>query len=215
MKILHETAEYAVILKPAGMLSQGAPGEEGDAVSLLSKLWGKPAYPVHRLDRSTGGVMVYAKSKKSAAALCEAIAQGRMQKEYLAVCHGACPEEGEMKDLLFHRSAGNKSFVVDRMRAGVKDAELSYQRLETISVPEKLSLVRVFLKTGRTHQIRVQFAHRGYPLYGDRKYGAHSPGEARLFCAKLTFPEPKSGKAVSFSALPQEDIWDYFKELGE
>ncbi len=210
MRILHQTKDYAVIFKPAGMLSQSAPGGGEDAVSLLKAHFQSEIYPIHRLDRGTAGVMVYGKSAFGAAALSKAISAGRFHKEYLAVCHGICPEEGRMVDLLLHRSEGNKSFVVDRMRGGVKEARLTFTRLSTLDEPEALSLVRVRLETGRTHQIRVQFAHRGHVLYGDGKYGAHSPGEPMLFCEKLVFPEPGSGREVCFTAAPEGGIWARF-----
>ena len=133
-----------------------------------------------------------------------------MGKEYLAIVHGICEEEGEMRDLLFHRQAGNKSFVVDRMRNGVKEARLTYRRIAVCEEPEPLSLVRIRLQTGRTHQIRVQFAHRGHPLHGDGKYGAHSAGKTALFCTEITFPEPVTEKPMTYTALPEEGVWMQF-----
>jgi len=212
MKILAQTRDYAVIDKPIGMLSQ--PDREGggeDAISALKRQIGGEIYPIHRLDRGTGGVMVFARTKRAAALLSAAAADStRMRKEYLAVVHGVCEEEGEMIDLLLHRSVGNKSFVVDRMRSGVKEARLTYRRLGTLTAPEPLSLVQVALKTGRTHQIRVQFAHRGHPLHGDGKYGARSSGIPALFCCSLTFPDPASGAELRFTTLPSGSLWERF-----
>lgn len=214
MEILMQTHDFVVINKPIGMLSQPAPSGEPDALTLLSAQLGKTVYPLHRLDRGTGGVMVYGTSKRGASSLSAVISSGGMEKEYLAIVHGICPEVGEMCDLLLHRSAGNKSFVVDRMRTGVKEARLRYTRIAVTETPEPLSLVRIALETGRTHQIRVQFAHRAHPLFGDGKYGAHSPGMPALFCISLTFPSPdpkQSAHPLTFRALPpRSGIWECF-----
>ena len=122
-------------------------------------------YPVHRLDQGVGGLMVFARGPKAAAELSILIAQGQLSKEYLALVHGG-PEdtEGRMEDLLWKDSRKNKVYVVSRQRAGVKKAALRYRVLRK---GEK-SLVRVYLQTGRSHQIRVQFASRGFPLVGDQ-----------------------------------------------
>lgn len=137
---------------------------------LLSEQLGCGIFPVHRLDQTVGGVMVYAKTAQEAARLTQAMAQGQMQKTYLAVLTG-CPAEraGTLEDLLFHDRAKNKTYVVRRQRGGVKQARLHY---EILAEQDGLSLARIRLETGRTHQIRVQFASRGLPLLGDGKYGS-------------------------------------------
>ena len=143
IRILYENQAFAVCLKPRNVLSQaGGPGETS-MIDLLSAQLGSEIYPVHRLDRQVGGVMVYAKTQASAAYFSREIQQGNLKKEYLAVVRGA-PEEdsGELNDLLLHDARKNKSYVVNRMRGGVKKARLSYG-------------VQVRLFTGRTHQIRV------------------------------------------------------------
>lgn len=143
--------------------------------------------------------MVFARSKQAAAKLGALIAQGQLKKEYLALVHG-CPEEktGRMEDLLWKDSRKNKVFVVKRQRAGVRSAALRYQ---VVRAGEE-SLVRVFLETGRSHQIRVQFASRGFPLVGDHKYGSRAKEtEIRLFSAGLEFPW--NGKRLRFEAQPE------------
>lgn len=184
IRILYENQAFAVCLKPRNVLSQaGKPGEIS-MIDLLKEQLGSEIYPVHRLDRQVGGVMVYAKTQESAAYFSREIQQGNLKKEYLAVVHGA-PEanSGEMQDLLLHDARKNKSFVVNRMRGGVKKARLSYAVLERA---EDRTLVQVRLFTGRTHQIRVQFASRKLPLIGDGRYGGGS-GELALWSVRLTF----------------------------
>ena len=153
--------------------------------------------------------MVYSLSPKYTGKLCELIASGEAKKEYLAVVHGR-PEndKGEMKDLLFRDPKKNKSFVVDRNRRGVKEASLEY---ETLHSKDSLSLVRIKLHTGRTHQIRVQFASRGMPLFGDGKYGAKDNADVALLSYRLSFPHPKTKKPMEFSLdKPSTSPWDKF-----
>ena len=173
MEILFEDGQIAVIVKPAGMASQLTP-RGNDCVTALRAHTGGEIFAVHRLDTPTTGVMVYAKTKKAAAFLSKEMAEGRFQKEYLALVHGR-PEDpsGDMEDWLF-KDARNKTYVVKRERKGVKKAILSYETLQTRADETygTLSLVRIRLQTGRTHQIRVQFASRKMPVLGDGKYGA-------------------------------------------
>lgn len=197
IRILYETDGFAVCLKPRNVLSQaGKPGDQS-MLDLLKEQLGGEIYPVHRLDRQVGGVMVYARTQKAAAELSRAIQQGTMKKEYLAVVRGG-PEEdaGEMQDLLLHDARKNKSYVASRMRAGVKKARLSYR---VLAREADRTLVQVRLFTGRTHQIRVQFASRQLPLLGDGRYGGGS-GEIALWSVRLTFPY--GGKTLCFGALP-------------
>ena len=202
MDILYEDSAVIVCIKPRGILSQTDKNGGESMITRLSEHTGGEIYPVHRLDKETGGVMVYAKTQKAAAKLSRDISEHRFYKEYLALVHGV-PEEnsGTLCDLLFHDRAKNKSYVVKRERAGVKKAELYYEVLETKEKDgEKYSLLRVVLHTGRTHQIRVQLAHRKMPLSGDRKYGAKDAFEnLGLLSAKLKFTHPETGEEMEFT----------------
>ena len=191
MEILYSDKEIAVCLKPLGVDS------EKELPALLVEALGGQIFPIHRLDKNVGGCMVYARTKQAAAALSKAIQEGAMVKEYLALVHGTPPEAGDWQDLLWKDSQKNKVFVVKRERKGVKQARLEFTRL-TAGEP---SLVRIRLHTGRSHQIRVQFASRGYPLAGDHKYGARDDSDTpMLFSCALTFPF--HGKQLHFEAAP-------------
>ncbi len=215
MNILYEDAYLLVCCKAPGMLS--APKEGKTEESLLSSLLTThgEVYPVHRLDRQTGGLMVFAKTRAAAAALSQAAAGDGLKKEYLTVLEGQVNEEGHLEDLLFFDRRRDKTYVVDRMRRGVKEARLSYTPLSTRqgdTAWPTLSLLRVTLLTGRTHQIRAQFAARRLPLFGDARYGAATRGPLGLFAAALTFSHPQDGHACRFTALPQGLLFSLFEE---
>lgn len=191
MTILYSDREIAVCVKPVGM------DAESQVPAALQQALGGDIFPVHRLDKNVGGVMVYARTKRSAAALSKAIQEGTMVKEYVALVHGTPPESGDWEDLLWKDSQKNKVFVVKRMRCGVKKARLEFQRQRAGAE----SLVHIRLHTGRSHQIRVQFASRGFPLVGDHKYGARDDSTApMLFSCRITFPY--RGKLSVFEAKP-------------
>lgn len=191
MEILYSDKDIAVCVKPVGLDS------EQELPQALQKILPGHIFPVHRLDKNVGGVMVYARTRAAAAALNRAIASGEMEKEYVALVHGTPPQQGQWQDLLWKDSGKNKVYVVSRERKGVKSASLSYRLLKA----GEQSLVRVRLQTGRSHQIRVQFASRRYPLLGDHKYGARDDYSApRLFSCRVAFPF--GGKQLSFEALP-------------
>ena len=191
MEILYSDKDIVVLIKPVGLDS------EAEVPAALTDALGGEIFPIHRLDKNVGGVMVYARTRQAAAALSKSVQEGTMVKEYVALVHGRPPENGDWEDLLFKDSRKNKVFVVKRERKGVKKARLEFRRLSE----GEDSLVRIRLHTGRSHQIRVQFASRGLPLVGDHKYGARDDSPApMLFSCKITFPH--RGKTVEFEKLP-------------
>lgn len=207
-EILYADAAVAVVVKPAGVLSQG---DAEDAMPvLLQKQLGGAIFPVHRLDQPTGGVMVYARTQDAAAKLSAQMQSEAFGKEYLAVLDGTPePVEGELHDLLFFDRQKGKSYAVRRKRAGVKDARLTYR---VLAQADGLTLVRVRLYTGRTHQIRVQFSSRGWPLTGDGKYGSRNNRCApALWSAELHFAHPVTGETLIFRSQPPEAYpWTLF-----
>ena len=203
MEILEQNAAYVVCIKPAGIPSQGE-GLDAMPARLAAEVGGE-IYPVHRLDQAVGGVMVYARTKQAAAALSRAIQEGRMEKDYFAVLTKPMAEaSGTLRDLLYHDRVKNKTYVVKRKRNGVKEAVLDY---ETLASGAEGTLVRVHLHTGRTHQIRVQFASRGCPLAGDGKYGGKGSAPL-LWSYRLAFPDPRDGTMRIFERRPEESAWD-------
>ncbi|MBQ7669238.1 MAG: RNA pseudouridine synthase [Clostridia bacterium] len=204
MNILLETDELVIAEKEVGMLSEES--AEPNIVSALKEELGCEIFPVHRLDRAVGGVIAFAKTKSAASALS---LPGALKKEYIAVVHGKTEPEGEMRDLLFKDSRTNKSYVVKRVRRGVKEASLTYK---TLGYAEDLSLVSVNLETGRSHQIRVQFSSRRHPLVGDGKYGASDGCPVGLYCRSVT--AMLGGREYTASSLPGRVYpWNLFESL--
>ena len=209
MEVLHQDAHMIVCVKPAGLLSQADSNGGESAISRLEAEFGS-IFPVHRLDKETGGVMVFARTKEAAAALSRAVQEDLLRKEYLALLPDMPEEEtGELEDILFHDRNRNRTYVVDRVRKGAKPAKLAYRVLER---NDRGVMVQVRLFTGRTHQIRVQFASRKLPLLGDRKYGNKEKVPMALWAWRLTMPHPKTGAQMTFSALPvvAESPWNGF-----
>ena len=213
MNILYQSNSFIVCEKPAGVLSQAGPGPNMPA--LLAEETGGEIFTVHRLDTAAAGCMVFAKTKAAAAFLSKQIAEGGFTKEYLAAVHGIPAEsEGEYEDLLFKDSRKNKTYIADRPRKGVKTAKLAYRVLHTAETPRgEGSLVRIRLYTGRTHQIRVQFAGRGTPLFGDGKYGARDNLPAlALFSCGIAFTDPDTKEPRAFTLDPTESApWTWFR----
>ena len=213
LNLLYQDKDILVCVKPSGALSTDEPGGMPE---LLRDALGNPkapVYSVHRLDRVVSGLMVYARSKEAAAALSRSITEHTFDKEYMAVLHGRPAEErARYDDLLFREKSENKTYVVKRMRKGVRDAALEY---ELLAAADGLSLVKIHLLTGRTHQIRAQFSSRQLPLFGDRKYGAaQDKGEIALWSHALRFPHPATGKEMHFSLLPpRRNPWDLFPDF--
>ena len=191
MEILYQDTQIVAAVKPVG------PDSEHAFPAMLREALGGEIYPLHRLDANVGGVMLYARTKAAAAKFSKLIQEGQLVKEYVALVHGTPPESGDWQDLLWKDARKNKVFVVDRERKGVKAARLEFARLRE----GETSLVRIRLHTGRSHQIRVQFSSRGFPLVGDHKYGSRDEKtEPMLYSCCLTFPW--KGKQIRFARLP-------------
>lgn len=214
MEILYQDHRILVCLKPPGVLSTD---EGGGVPDLLRAQLNGPntcLRTVHRLDQVVGGVMVLARSREAARRLSAQIQTHGFQKEYLAVVHGIPePREGTFHDLLLRSRQERKTYVVSEPGKGVQDAILDYQTLDSSG---ELSLVRIALKTGRTHQIRAQFSFHGLPLVGDQKYGAPERLEncIALWSHALAFRHPETEEPVSFSAPPPQVYpWNLFPAL--
>ena len=191
MDIIYSDRDLAVIVKPVGIDS------EHQVPALISGQLGGEVFPIHRLDLNVGGVMVFARTKSAAAQLSKLVQEGQLIKEYRALVHGTPPQSGVWEDFLFKDSRKNKVFVVKKERKGVKKASLEFTRL-TDTDP---SLVHIRLHTGRSHQIRVQFSSRGFPLVGDHKYGSRDEAKnPALFSCRISFPW-KNGTRT-FEAFP-------------
>ncbi len=192
MEIIYADKNIAVAVKPVGVES------EKEMPAALQAELGGSFYPVHRLDQNVGGLMVYARTAKAASELTRQIQDGTFQKEYVAMVHGVPEKAGDWTDLLYKDSRKNKVFVVKKERAGVKKARLTYQRLTA----GEQSLVRIRLHTGRSHQIRVQFSSRGFPLVGDHKYGSRARETApMLYSCCLCFENFRFEKLPSWANI--------------
>ena len=202
IEILFEDKDLIFCIKPVGMSS------ETDMPAALKEQTGSEIFTLHRLDTPVGGVMVYAKNKSAASKISKKIAEKTdFQKTYLAVCEAAFAQQsGTMEDLLFKDSSKNKSFVVKKERKGVKKAALDYCVIESAEYNGKtLSLVKIALKTGRSHQIRVQFASRKHPLLGDGKYGG------KINCPIALFSHGIETCGMRFMKNPPDEFpWNIF-----
>ena len=192
MEILQQNEDFTVCIKPVGIDSQQG------MCALLQEQLGGEFYPLHRLDQNVGGVMIYARNKSAAAALSKLVQEGQLVKEYRCLVHGVPPQADTLVDFLFKDNKKNKVYVVKKERKGVKKASLEYIRL-TDSDP---ALLHVKLHTGRSHQIRVQFASRGFPLLGDHKYGSRDDAKfPALYSCRISFPW--KGESKVYEALPE------------
>lgn len=225
LKVLYEDQEIIVVVKPAGVESQAAKKFAPDMLSeikkhmVINKLCtpGKEPYVavIHRLDKPVSGVMVYAKTKKAAAALSEQVQNRKMDKYYEAVvCGKPVNNVDNFVDYLKKSVDGNYSQIVDKGENESKRAELSYELLKTVETENaELSHVRIQLLTGRHHQIRVQFSGHDLPLYGDGRYNPMFVGkrEPLALCAvSLAFDHPTTGKRMEFSMKPSGGAFRLF-----
>ena len=208
MELIHVDKDIVVCIKPARVLSTDEPGGLPELVREALGDSKADIRTVHRLDRVVSGVMVLARNAKTASELSRQIREDEFQKEYLAVVHG-CPaeREGTLTDLLWRDKARKMTMVTDTPGKGVQEAVLDYRVLKSTG---DLSLVQVLLRTGRTHQIRVQFASRGMPLVGERKYAVlEDPCEIALWSHKIGFTHPGTRKWAEFTREPPVQYpWD-------
>lgn len=214
LKILYEDPYLLVCVKPVGVLSEDS-SSGASMPRLLQEHYAARREPdyiatVHRLDKITGGLMIFSRRRDVTGKLTAAVAEHRVVKEYLAVLRGHPAErEAELTDLLFRDAVKNKSYVVKRMRKGVREAKLTYR---VVDETEELTLVRVRLHTGRTHQIRVQFSSRGLPLLGDIRYGSKDPRcSPALWSYRLALTHPITGDRIDITQPPPMQYpWDLF-----
>ena len=208
MDIIHHDRDILVCIKPAGVKSTDEPG--GLPELLRAELGDETANlrTVHRLDQTVSGLMVLATRAKAASELSRQIREGVFQKEYLAVVHGSLPESGTFTDLLFRDKKERKTNVVQEPGKDVQEAVLDYVKL---AEQDGLSLVKITLKTGRTHQIRCQFSSRGFSLVGDKKYGLGEDCHIALWSYRLAFCHPYSGAPMEFTKEPPNiEPWNKF-----
>lgn len=208
IKIIYEDTDIIVAIKPVGIDSEKEMCEQLKTITNTDYI-----AVLHRLDTAVSGVMVYAKTKAAAANISAQIQKGEFKKEYLTVVCGI-PEKpsNRLKDLLFKDSAKNKSYVVKRERKGVKKAILDYETLSTVHLDNgDISLLKIVLHTGRTHQIRVQFSHRKLSLLGDKKYGSKFECPIALFSHKITFTHPTTKLNLVFEAEPDYSKFPFNK----
>ena len=202
INILYEDNHLLVVEKPINVLVQADNTGDKDLLTLLKKYlkekYQKPGNVylglVHRLDRVVGGVMVFAKTSKAAARLTRQVQNHELKKVYYAVLCGTLKGNGRLENYLLKDEKSNTSFVDKRGKLSILDYEV-------LDVQNNYSLVKIYLKTGRHHQIRVQFSHLGYPLYGDARYNKHyRKGEQiALFSKELSFYHPITKEYVTFS----------------
>ncbi len=208
IEIIYEDSELCIACKPQGIDSEHVLCE------YLSKQLGCDIYPVHRLDKDAGGLILLAKTKRAAAKLSDSMQKGELEKYYLAIAIGTPREpEGIFQDYLYHDRQKNKSYVVKSERKGVKLASLKYQTIGSCMLDiGAVSLVRIKLHTGRTHQIRVQFASRRMPLLGDIKYGGRMDGvKLSLWSHEISFKHPANGEQLNFKLPPPDSFpWNSF-----
>ena len=219
LNVLYEDESVIAVEKPQGVLSEDA-GVDSLPALLRGRLGGAEVYPVHRLDKPTGGAILYAKTRESAAALSVAVAERSVGKIYLAVVCGRPAEpSGRLTDHLYHDKRQNKVFVVRAGRKGAKEAILDYETIGTVKYQEReLSLLRVTLLTGRTHQIRAQLASRRLPVFGDRRYGSRESlpsGAIALWSNELSFPLLSGEGRIVVSEPPNALPWGLFSGFSD
>ena len=223
LKVLYEDNQIIVVRKEPNIPSQADKTEDLDMLTIikeyLKEKYNKPGNVylglVHRLDRPVGGVMVFAKTSKSASRLSNQVREKIFKKKYLAVVDGKFKQNnGILEDYLYKDERNNMSKVVSPEKKNAKLAKLDYKVLAYNEVKD-LSLVRVNLHTGRHHQIRVQLAHAGHSIFGDQKYGTRGKGkQIALWAYELTIQHPITKQELTFKCLPESNgTWCILKEL--
>lgn len=214
LNILYEDNHIIVVVKPFNVLSQGDDTNDRDMLTIIKEYlkdkYNKPGNVylglVHRLDRPVGGVMVFAKTSKAASRLSEAVRENRIHKNYLAIVHGKTLDKELLIDKISKDEKTNNSYI--DLENG-KESKLMYRTLY-YDKDKDLSLVDVDLMTGRHHQIRLQMSNRGFPLYGDQRYGLGEKAQIALFAYKLNFIHPVTKEEMEFKYLPD---WEILKEV--
>ena len=221
LNILYEDNHIIVVVKEPGIPSQADKTRDDDMLTIikayLKEKYNKPGNVylglVHRLDRSVGGVMVFAKTSKAASRLSEQVRNKQVNKNYIAVVKGKMENsKGVMQDYLVKDERKNKSFVTNKNTKNAKFSELEYEVLKYDEVTH-MSLVKIDLKTGRHHQIRVQFSNRNHPLLGDSKYGKNPNNiNIALFAKSISFIHPTTKEKLTFSLdIPNRYPFNIFK----
>lgn len=216
LQILYEDNHLLVVIKPINILSQSDHTKDLDMLTILKKYlkekYQKPGNVylglVHRLDRPTGGIMVFARTSKSASRLSKQIKDGDFKKSYLAVVHGKTNEKDTLKNYLLKEK--DKSIITTKEKG--KYAELDYELLDYNETYD-LSLLKINLKTGRNHQIRVQFKGINHPLYGDNRYNNEKDKNLGLYAYKLEFIHPTTKEKLTFTNYPDYDPFTKFKKI--
>ena len=221
VKVIYEDNHLLVVEKPVNVLSQGDDTNDKDMVNLLKQYvkikYNKPGNVfiglVHRLDRPVGGVMVFAKTSKAASRLSEQVRNKTFKKTYRAVLNGNMKKDTDtLKDYLYKNKKTNMVSVVNKNHKDAKNAELSYI---TLDKKDKFSIVEVDLKTGRPHQIRVQFSSRTHPLFGDQRYGRNINkvgDQIALWSYKIEIDHPTTKEKMEFICEPPNKYpWNLFE----
>ena len=210
LNVLYEDNHIIVVEKQKNILSQSDNTKDIDMLSIVKEYikekYHKPGNVylglVHRLDRPVGGIMVFAKTSKAASRLSKQMKDNLFKKDYLAILNGNLKGKGTLTDKIKRKENGDSVISEDG-----KEAVLNYEVLDN---KDNLTLVNISLLTGRHHQIRVQFASRGYPLCGDQRYGKQDKTPIALFAYGLSFEHPTTKEKLSFSLLPSGDWWTKF-----
>ena len=211
MEIIYMDEAVIVCVKPAGVLSTDEPGGLPELVRRELGDEKADVRTVHRLDRAVSGLMLLARGAKAASELSRQIREGEFEKEYLAVVHGETEDKASLRDLLLRNKARKMTFVVSEPEKGVQEALLDY---ETLARSEDMSMVKIHLHTGRTHQIRVQFSSRGFPLVGERKYcEPMDECPLALWSHMIGFNHPVTGERLHFEKeAPAAWPWKHMVE---